>query len=282
MNKLVSIILPTFNGGSFIKQSIDSCLNQTYSNIELIIINDCSTDSTERIIKEYSDKRIRYYKNICNEKLPKSLNIGFKYAVGTYFTWTSDDNYFDATAIEKMVLAIESKQAALVCAPYYTIDNDSNVTGTRDVGSQKNILVDNVVKACFLYKRGVHEKLVGYDSELFLVEDYDFWIRATYEGFTFFQLDEKLYYYRFHESSLTAKRSNDISKALYHLLLNHELKFKNKRMFKELNAQFYLKLSKLAIANNDQVFRFFSLALIKNPLLIFSRTAVKILLTRLN
>ena len=209
MSKLVSIVLPTYNGKDFLKKSIESCLNQTYQNIELIIVNDCSTDSTEQIILSYTDSRIHYIKNETNQRLPKSLNIGFKKASGDYYTWTSDDNYFDETAIEKMVSTLESEKVDLVCAPYFTIDNNETITGLRIVGKQSDVLIDNVVKACFLYKKEVHQKLNGYDPALFLVEDYDFWIRATFENFKFYQLKEKLYYYRFHDNSLTETRRND-------------------------------------------------------------------------
>ena len=80
---MVSIVLPTYNGIRFIRKTIESCLQQTYQNIELIIIDDCSTDGTDTIIREFviTDNRIKYYRNETNKKLPASLNIGFKIAI---------------------------------------------------------------------------------------------------------------------------------------------------------------------------------------------------------
>ena len=106
MSKLISIILPTYNGEKYIRESIDSILNQTYKNWELIIVNDCSTDQTPTIVDEYAtkDSRIKIINNAMNLKLPKSLNIGFKEAKGEYYTWTSDDNIFKPTALEVMAL----------------------------------------------------------------------------------------------------------------------------------------------------------------------------------
>ena len=102
MDKLVSIVLPTFNGEEFLAQSIESVLKQSYKNLELIIVNDCSTDSTPRIIEEFAkkDSRIKIIHNAINQKLPRSLNIGFNAASGEYWTWTSDDNYYLENAIE--------------------------------------------------------------------------------------------------------------------------------------------------------------------------------------
>ena len=278
MSKLVSIVLPTYNGKDFLKKSIDSCLNQTYQNIELIIVNDCSTDTTEQIILSYFDSRIKYIKNETNQRLPKSLNIGFINASGDYLTWTSDDNYFDSMAIEKMVSALEYQEVDLVCAPYFTIDNCDVITGERVVGKQTDVLIDNVVKACFLYKKEVHEKLNGYNSALFLVEDYDFWIRAAFENFKFYQLIEKLYYYRFHDNSLTETRRNDISKALYNLLKDHEVLFREKNKNEFLKAEFYLKLSNLALANKEKAFQYYKKALSKKAILVFNKVTLKIIL----
>lgn len=246
MNKLVSIVLPTYNGSKFIRASIESCLNQTYTNFELIIVNDCSTDDTEAVIKSYHDERIIYLKNETNQRLPKSLNIGFAAAKGEFFTWTSDDNYFADDALEKMVNELDSTAADLVCGPYYTVDNENNITGSREVGPMEDILLDNIVKACFLYRREVHEKLDGYKPDLFLVEDYDFWIRTVYHGFKLSFLTEKLYYYRFHDGSLTENRRKDIAKALYGLLEYHLPRFEKSNFADMVNAHVYLRMAKIA------------------------------------
>ncbi len=246
------MILPTHNGSKYLRQSIDSCLSQTYRQFELIIVNDCSTDDTEEIVKSYSDPRIRYVKNEHNLKLPKTLNRGFELAQGAYFTWTSDDNYFAENAIEKMVFALESGTSDLVCAPYYTIDGNNVITGSRQVGPYEAILRDNIVKACFLYKREAHKKLRGYHADLFLVEDYDFWIRAVYHGFRFSFLEEKLYYYRFHEKSLTESRRKDIAVALYGLLDKHVKLFENSEKTDFINSEVYLHLAKIAAGINKE------------------------------
>lgn len=246
MDKLISIVLPTYNGSKFIRASIDSCLKQTYTHFELIIVNDCSTDDTEEIVKSYDDARIVYLKNEINQRLPKSLNIGFSRAKGEFFTWTSDDNYFADDALEKMLKEMEATSADLVCAPYHTIDEDNRITGSREVGPLENILLDNIVKACFLYKRKVHETLGGYQPNLFLVEDYDFWIRTVFQGFRLSFLKEKLYYYRFHEASLTESRRKDIARALYHLLDIHIPKFINSTQERFVTAEVYLRMAKTA------------------------------------
>lgn len=280
MKKIVSIVLPTYNGEQFLRQSIDSCLDQSYPNIELIIVNDCSTDKTEKVIKSYDDKRIKYIKNDINQRLPRSLNIGFDNATGDYLTWTSDDNYFDTSAIEKMVTALESKSADLVYAPYQTINGNGDITGERTVGPKINILLDNVVKACFLYKKELHLTLKGYNPDLFLVEDYDFWIRAALENFKFLPLQEQLYFYRFHEKSLTERRRSEISNALLELLKKHSVIFKNAGKNEFISAELFLKLAKLSIVNSSkkESFTYLRQALSYRPQLIISKGYYKLLL----
>ena len=108
--KKVSIVLPVYNGEQFLSLSIESVLSQTYQNWELIIVNDCSTDNSPAIMEKYVEKdpRIRIIHNAENQKLPESLNIGFRAARGDYFTWTSDDNMYKPDAIETMVSVLDT------------------------------------------------------------------------------------------------------------------------------------------------------------------------------
>lgn len=216
---LVSIVLPTYNGAKYLRQSIDSCLAQTYRNIELIIINDCSTDNTASIIESYLqiDSRVKSMNNKVNKKLPLSLNAGFDMASGSLFTWTSDDNYYADNAIEVMVNVLLSEpHTSLVYTDYTLIDNQSKVSGIR-VFNDVNLGFHKWLGcgACFLYKADVHRQLNGYNPAAFLIEDYEFFTRA-FISFVFKYIPvTNLYYYREHDSSLTALHAgnvNDISK----------------------------------------------------------------------
>jgi glycosyltransferase involved in cell wall biosynthesis len=205
---LISIVLPTYNGSKFIAQSIESCLQQTYANFELIIVDDCSTDSTPEIIRSFAqkDNRIRVIRNEKNKKLPLSLNTGFEVATGKYFTWTSDDNYYAQTALAEMVKLLESDDAhGLVYANYTTIDDNDKVTGTLSFGDVNESMVAwKGCGACFLYRAGIHHQLKGYDASAFLIEDYDFFIRALTITRFFYLNRHDLYFYRMHAGSLTS------------------------------------------------------------------------------
>lgn len=209
---MISIVLPTFNGEKYLEKAINEVLNQTYKDFELIIVNDCSMDSTALIISRYAEKddRIKIINNTSNQKLPRSLNIGFAQARGDFFTWTSDDNFYHQDALEKMMdYLLQNKNKDIVYAPYNYIDeNDKRIGCSEQIdGDVDKLYLGNAIGACFLYRREVHEKLNGYDAEQFLVEDYDFWLRAL-RYFNYGYIDECLYEYRLHESSLTSQKSS--------------------------------------------------------------------------
>lgn len=224
MKPLISVVLPTYNGESYIREAVDSILMQTCHDFELIIVDDCSTDHTPAILDELaeSDQRIRVIHNHENQKLPKSLNIGFAEASGQFFTWTSDDNKYGREALETMLGLLRGEpETDIVYAYYDLIDSEGKIISdethwktleSRDINLLKadpDGELWNWVGACFLYRREVHEKLHGYDETLFLAEDFDFWVRAL-RYFKYKQLKQCLYQYRMHGHSLTATRELEI------------------------------------------------------------------------
>ena len=211
--KKVSIVLPTYNGEKFIRESIESIINQTYKYWELIIVDDGSTDNTPVIIKEFEkkDSRIKVITNTINQNLPNSLNIGFRQAEGEYYTWTSDDNMFKHTAIEVMVnLLNENNNIDLVSLNYDYIDENDNFVKTYVVKPQKrnirNLVKMNNIGACFMYKKEITEIVGTYDSEMFCAEDYDYWFRIALNGNILYRDDLNLYSYRINSKSLTATK----------------------------------------------------------------------------
>ncbi len=226
MDKLVTIVLPSFNGSEYIRITIESLLNQTYQNLEIIIVNDCSTDNTLQIIDEYAikDSRIRVINNDVNCKLPQSLNIGFKNAKGRYFTWTSDDNILAPNAIEALTFELENDNSIdIVYSSYHFIDEAGNKLDT--FGSVPEELIFKCAPgACFLYRSEVDRILGGYDETKFRMEDFDFWLRAATKFRYKYIVNDDLYFYRKHSNSLTSAIYS--SKDLYNQYRgNHAIAF---------------------------------------------------------
>ncbi|MEE1154236.1 MAG: glycosyltransferase family 2 protein [Acutalibacteraceae bacterium] len=226
MKDLISVVLPVYNGEKYLRESIDSVIAQTYQNWELLIVDDCSTDSTALIAKEYAEKdsRIHYYLNEKNLRLPRNLNRGFSLAKGDYLTWTSDDNKYRPTALEKMLKAIkESDNAQFAFASCRIIDGDGKPYEYIMVSEKgKDCIVgSDCVGACFMYTREVYETVGDYDYELELVEDFDYWQRV-FMKFPTVAIEEILYDYRLHDGNLTnTMRKDKFNRNLEKMLLKN-------------------------------------------------------------
>lgn len=203
-NNLVSIILPVYNGEKYLAESIASCLAQTYRKIELVIVNDASTDNSLEIAENFAqqDDRISIYSNKINQKLPASLNIGHEMARGDLITWTSHDNYYSQRAIERMVTTIDKTGTDIVYTDYSIIEDDGKFRRKVVLTERSNILLENTVGACFLYRKEVFIRNGGFNENLHTVEDYDFWLRSLIHS-KFQHISEDLYSYRSHEKSLS-------------------------------------------------------------------------------
>ncbi|MGN1101134.1 MAG: glycosyltransferase family 2 protein, partial [Huintestinicola sp.] len=168
---MISIVMPVYNGQKYLSQAIDSILDQTYTDWELIIVNDHSTDSTSDIILRYSkiDSRIKIINNEINQKLPRSLNIGFKNASGEYYTWTSDDNILHPDLLQKMASFLDADpDTGLVYTDMNYIDENGKLISTT-MNSCHKINLCNCIGASFMYRKEVAEDIGGYDPNKFLV-----------------------------------------------------------------------------------------------------------------
>jgi len=214
---LVSVVLPTYKRAHVLPNAIRSILSQTYTNLELIIVDDNSPDNTPEIVESFSDARIRYVRNAPNLKLPRALNKGFSLARGDYLTWTSDDNLFAETAIEKMVARLQQGDCDFVYADYYLfadIDAAGNALEKRHekLPSRLQLEKSNHIGACFLYTRRAYDIVGDYDPDLFLVEDYDYFMRIA-KRFRTCHIPEPLYYFRRHDDALFCSRYCEVKAA---------------------------------------------------------------------
>ncbi len=206
----VSVVLPVYNGERYIRQSIMSVLGQTYSDFELIIVDDCSADATAEIATDFArlDSRVIYIRNEINKKLPGSLNVGFGVASGDFYTWTSDDNLLKPNFLECMIDKLK-EGVHFVYSDYDIIDEAGQVQEVKSVELSDLLMSFNVVGASFMYTRDVANTIGRYDETLFLLEDYDYWVRVR-ESFSMQRLNISLYQYRVHKEALSSRRFRQI------------------------------------------------------------------------
>ena len=137
MNDLVSIIMPSYNTGKFIAESINSVLNQTYKNWELIIVDDCSTDNTDSVVKNFQDTRIRYFKNEVNSGAAISRNKALREAKGRWIAFLDSDDLWMPEKLEKQIAFMEQNGYSFSYTNYIEIDESSNPNGTKVTGPKR-------------------------------------------------------------------------------------------------------------------------------------------------
>ncbi len=221
---LVSIVMPVFNGADLIREALDSILNQSYRNFELIIIDDGSQDNTREILEEYArrDARLQVIHQE-NQKLPKALTRGFQLAKGEFLTWTSHDNRLKPDFLINMIACLRRHPAwDMVYANMDIIGDDGKpLRGSAWFGgyqqppgsehihlpaetAELNTWPNNFIGGAFMYQARAGWLIGPYSPWQYTREDYDYWMQIN-ANLTLRHADfkEPVYDYRFHGNSLT-------------------------------------------------------------------------------
>lgn len=198
-NPKVSIIIPVYNGSNYLREAIDSALAQTHKNVEVIVVNDGSTDGggTETIAKSYGN-RIRYiFKE--NGGVASALNAGIREMTGEYFSWLSHDDIYFPHKLETQVNFLKtSGKETILYSDYEFIDAHGRFLGVNRVPSvspaafRRALIVSDPVNGCtLLIPRICFEKTGLFNEELRSIQDYDMWFRLARE-FPFVHVPEVL------------------------------------------------------------------------------------------
>lgn len=203
---LVTVIIPVYNGSNFLKEAIDAALAQTYSNLEIMVINDGSTDGgeSEKIARSYGDKIIYYNKP--NGGVSSALNLALEKMHGEWFSWLSHDDLYYPEKIEKQIVFINQlleedpkvdlRKIAIHCATE-SIDKDGKIIKTpsyADLQVKENtidVIIGNVynyrLSGCsFLLPYACYQELGGFREDIRTVSDVEFWYRLLFHGYQFY------------------------------------------------------------------------------------------------
>lgn len=207
---LISVIVPVYNTGKYLEECIESIINQSYKNLEIIIVNDDSTDESEDIILKYQsiDKRIRYYHK---EKSGSGLtrNFGIQEALGKFISFIDSDDYIDLEMIEKLYLSIKEDDSFAAVTKGYEVINGENILFARTKEETKLLRSPSVCMKLF-NKKIIDESGIRF-TNVIIGEDLEFVFKLLIYNDKISYVDEPLYYYRIHPNS-TTRTSN---KALF-------------------------------------------------------------------
>jgi glycosyltransferase involved in cell wall biosynthesis len=240
-NPLVTVLIPVFNAEKYLREAIESILNQTYKNLEILIINDGSTDQSEDIILSYSDDRIRYIKNQQNIKLISTLNLGIKEAKGKYIARMDADDVSMLNRIEKQVRFLEENPSYILCGSNVKlIKNDQKTDEIIHYHNDSSDIKFALAFYCpFIHPTVLIRKEIlvihnlFYDSMFLHAEDYHLWTKLVDFG-DFINLQDELVYYRIHEHQISSEHKE----------------FQKLKM-KEIQNQFLIKRLKDEFSNEE-------------------------------
>jgi succinoglycan biosynthesis protein ExoO len=223
---LVSIIVPAYNVAEYLQDCISSALNQTHQNVEVIVIDDCSTDETETVLQRVSrqDSRIRAFRNSVNRGLSATRNRAIDAAGGTWVALLDADDWFDPSRLAHLLAIARTRSADVVADNLYFIDDGKetpwrtllprsfqNVTQLDLLEYLRNdrpdrfttyALFQPIIRRSFLI-----ENEVRYDDNTRFGEDSEFLAKLLYHGARFFISSLPQYYYRQRQGSLVASKS---------------------------------------------------------------------------
>ena len=221
---LVSVLLPVYNHADMLPGAAQSVLNSTYPNLELVILDDGSTDAIDPVLRRLSHHpQVRIYRQP-NQKLPRALTHAHQFARGQFITWISADNLYAPQAITCMAeTLLAHPETVLVYADVAVMGDagqplrDDSYRHQNQDRQRKELIrlyrsaeplgyeADNYINACFLYRQQAAQALEGvYADDLRGLEDYDFWLRLQKIGqVRHVGNREPLYYYRVHKRTMS-------------------------------------------------------------------------------
>lgn len=205
--KKVSVIIPCYNQGKYLKETVDSVLNSTYKDIELIIVNDGSDDDiTKSVLKELEKQTINII-NIENSGVCNARNIGIKAASGDYILPLDADDRIANTYIEKAVSILEQNpDIGIIYCEAEFFGTGQNKKWNLKPATLSNMLIQNRIFPSGIYRKSKFLEVGGYKKEMELgCEDWDFWLSIIETGAKVYQISEVLFYYRKAENSRTQK-----------------------------------------------------------------------------
>ena len=219
----VSIIFTSYNHKEFLEQALDSLLNQTFKDFELIIVDDCSTDGSQDILKSYDDPRIRLFLNEKNSgSYVKSSNYGASKAVAPYMLFAQCDDWAEPTQLETLMNRMLTHNVGVVYSCSNMVDEAGHILGTDYDGRLQSFKTlcssDSVIKkkdamfflldSCIipnlsaaLIKKSCYEQLGGLSDNYLVLADWDFWLRMSLIT-DFYYIREPLNNFRQHSTTI--------------------------------------------------------------------------------
>ena len=239
---LVSIIIPVYNGKDYISDCIESCLHQTYSNIEIIVINDGSTDGIEKVVEPYIISNKINFITQENKERSAARNNGLNHAKGSYIQFLDCDDKLMPSKIEKQVDFLENNPNffATYCKTNY-FDNNHKVVGEQKIQNYSGDISQQLLKGNFMTTHSLllRKSVLRFDENMSFQEDWDYWLRSTDLNNNFHCLNEILCQTRVRQEGVLENNSKML-KGMLLFLDKHQNRFSKGEYLYRKTITYYL------------------------------------------
>lgn len=224
---IVSVCIPVFNGEKYIVDCINSVLDQKFTNFELLIIDNCSTDKTQFLVSNFNDKRIKYIRNKSNIGSINNFTKCVNKSVGKYFVLLPHDDLLLPNALEDFVLALENKNVGYVysatqvidengIAIYKKINHKSNMKFTSEE-ALKDLIKNFMPIQLAMVRTKILKKIGGFDFKYSLVTDIHLWVKIIFQGWGAYYINTPKTCFRAHaEQGQRAFQNSNLEKLSEH------------------------------------------------------------------
>lgn len=235
MNDLISVLMPTYNVADYVEEAVNSILNQTYENFELIIVDDASTDGTFEILTalQAKDSRIKLYRNEVNSKICKTLNRALSYAKGDFIARMDGDDISRSDRLEILHdYLISHPDICLVGSASETIDENGVRLAVKKMPQRweairKGNKFISSVTHIWLARYYVYKELEGY-RDVPYAEDYDFLLRGEIKGYKYANVADPVYKIRLRNGNTVSSNGLLQKKSFYYVKKLHRKELKTK------------------------------------------------------
>ncbi len=201
---LVSVVIPCFNSEKYIQQAIESVLNQDYKNIEIIVVDDLSDDSSVSLLKNFG-RRISLVVNSRRSGACRARNTGLECSKGKYIKFLDSDDFLDTNVISRQVQLSETLNEKTIVYGNFSIfkTNSKKLVNTKiEIKNQVHqLLFKDILTSTPLHRRYMLEKVGGFDPRFDSGQEWNLHIRLASHGFTFIHDELNVYYYRVHDDA---------------------------------------------------------------------------------
>jgi glycosyltransferase involved in cell wall biosynthesis len=247
-NKLVSVVMPVHNGEEFLHVAIESILEQTCKNFELIIVNDNSTDQSKRIIESFSDSRIKCIDNESNLGAFASYNVGVRNSSGKYIAFADQDDINNKNRLKNQYNFLKSNNSKVCASNFNIIDEYSKLITTTSIKISEDSLNEIIIYKPFVFhnptvmiEKSLFMKHGMFDESIRIGADYMFYLKLSLSE-ELLIIDQPLYNWRYHRNSytyVTKEKSYKAQKDISIKFLNSNINYWGNRNIEKYKALVY-------------------------------------------